>query len=75
VRIRQLLASSLLLTISKLSQWSIKYYIDTANTAQRGRADLRRASGGLGEYYTEHETRTPIWLCAGDARTRPGWSG
>jgi TrwC relaxase len=20
----------------------------------------------LGEYYTEHDTRTPVWLCAGD---------
>jgi conjugative relaxase-like TrwC/TraI family protein len=58
-----------LLTISKLKRWSINYYIDTANTAQRASADLRRAGGGLGEYYCEHETRTPVWLCAGDTRT------
>jgi hypothetical protein len=55
-----------LLTISKLKRWSINYYIDTADTAQRATADLQRANGGLGEYYSEHETRTPVWLLAGD---------
>ena len=25
-------------------------------------------TAGLGEYYSEHETRTPVWLCAGEAR-------
>lgn len=59
---------SLLLTISKLKRWSINYYIDTAKTAERASADLQRANGGLGEYYSEHETRTPVWLCGGDAR-------
>jgi conjugative relaxase-like TrwC/TraI family protein len=58
-----------LLTISKLTRWSINYYIDTAKTAARASADLARAGGGLGEYYGEHETRTPVWLCAGDVRT------
>jgi hypothetical protein len=58
-----------LLTISKLKRWSIDYYIDTAKTAQRASADLRRTNGGLGEYYCEHETRTPVWLCAGDTHT------
>ena len=57
------------LTISKLKRWSIDYYIDTATTAERATADLQRAGGGLGEYYSEHETRTPVWLVAGDART------
>jgi conjugative relaxase-like TrwC/TraI family protein len=56
-----------LLTISKLKRWSINYYIDTAKTAQRANADLQRTNGGLGEYYSEHETRTPVWLCAGDS--------
>ncbi|AKK30236.1 MobF family relaxase [Mycobacterium sp. EPa45] len=58
-----------MLTISKLKRWSINYYIDTAATASRASADLRRANGGLGEYYSEHETRTPVWACAGDAHT------
>jgi conjugative relaxase-like TrwC/TraI family protein len=31
--------------------------------------DLARAGGGLGEYYSEHETRTPTWLLAGDTHT------
>jgi hypothetical protein len=53
-----------LLTISKLKRWSINYYIDTATTAERATADLRRANGGLGEYYSEQETRTPVWLLA-----------
>jgi conjugative relaxase-like TrwC/TraI family protein len=57
-----------LLTISKLKRWSINYYIDTANTAQRASADLQRTNGGLGECYSEHETRTPVWLVAGDTR-------
>jgi conjugative relaxase-like TrwC/TraI family protein len=57
-----------LLTISKLKRWSINYYIDTATTAERATADLQRANGGLGEYYSEHETRTPTWLLAGDTR-------
>ena len=56
------------LTISKLKRWSINYYIDTARSRRRATTDLRRANGGLGEYYSEHETRTPVWLCAGDAR-------
>ena len=64
-----------LLTISKLKRWSINYYIDTANTAARPTADLQRANGGLGEYYSESETRTPVWLCAGDARTAAGLVG
>jgi conjugative relaxase-like TrwC/TraI family protein len=58
-----------LLTISKLKRWSINYYIDTATTASRASSDLQRANGGLGEYYSEHETRTPVWVCAGDAHT------
>jgi len=56
------------LTISKLKRWSINYYIDTAATASRARTDLQRTNGGLGEYYSEHESRTPVWLCAGDTR-------
>lgn len=55
-----------MLTISKLKRWSIAYYLDTAQSAQRATADLLRAGGGLGEYYSEHDSRTPAWLCAGD---------
>ncbi|OBH13430.1 MobF family relaxase [Mycobacterium sp. E1747] len=58
-----------MLTISKLKRWSINYYIDTATTASRANSDLQRANGGLGEYYSEHETRTPVWVCAGDEHT------
>jgi len=57
------------LTISKLKRWSIAYYLDTAHSAQRATSDFQRAGGGLGEYYSEHDTRTPVWLCAGDTRT------
>jgi len=57
------------LTISKLRRWSIAYYLDTAHAAQRATRDFQRAGGGLGEYYSEHDTRTPTWLCAGDTRT------
>jgi conjugative relaxase-like TrwC/TraI family protein len=63
------------LTISKLKRWSINYYIDTARAAETASRDLARASGGLGEYYTEHETRTPTWLLAGDTHTVTGLVG
>jgi hypothetical protein len=54
------------LTISKLKRWSINYYIDTARAAETASRDLARAAGGLGEYYSERDTRTPTWLLAGD---------
>jgi conjugative relaxase-like TrwC/TraI family protein len=59
----------LVLTISKLKRWSINYYIDTARAAKIAGRDVARAGGGLGEYYSEHETRTPTWLLAGDTHT------
>jgi conjugative relaxase-like TrwC/TraI family protein len=59
----------LVLTISKLKRWSINYYIDTAQAAETASRDAARAGGGLGEYYSEHETRTPTWLLAGDTHT------
>ena len=37
-----------MLTISKLKRWSINYYIDTAQAAERAAKDLVRAGGGLG---------------------------
>jgi hypothetical protein len=64
-----------LLTISKLKRWSINYYVDTAKSADRATKNLRHAGGGLGEYYSERETRTPVWLCAGDARAAAEFSG
>ncbi|ASL14550.1 MobF family relaxase [Mycobacterium intracellulare] len=56
-----------MLTIAKLSRWSVNYYNDTARAAGQAAKDLQCAGGGLGEYYGEHDTRTPTWLCAGDA--------
>ncbi|BBZ40621.1 MobF family relaxase [Mycobacterium conspicuum] len=59
-----------MLTISRLSRWSINYYNDTARQAAQSGLDRQRANGGLGEYYSEGDTRTPTWLIAGDtART------
>jgi conjugative relaxase-like TrwC/TraI family protein len=58
-----------LLTISKLKRWSINYYIDTAQSAEKVSRDLARAAGGLGEYYSERETRTPTWMLVGDTQT------
>ena len=55
------------LTISRLSRWSINYYNDTAHQAAQAGRDRHRANGGLGEYYTEGDTREPTWLIAGDA--------
>jgi conjugative relaxase-like TrwC/TraI family protein len=55
------------LTISPLSRWSINYYNDTARQARQIGLDRQRANGGLGEYYSEGDTREPTWLIAGDA--------
>jgi hypothetical protein len=55
------------LTISRLSRWSINYYNDTANAAQAAAMDRQAAGGGLGEYYSEGDTRVPTWVVAGDA--------
>jgi conjugative relaxase-like TrwC/TraI family protein len=55
-----------MLTIAKLSRWSITYYNETARAAGAAAVDARRANGGLGEYYSECDTRTPVWVCAGD---------
>src|ERR1700751_5045614 len=59
----------LVLTISKLKRWSINYYIDTARAAETASRDVARAGGGLGGYYSEHETRTPTWLLTGETHT------
>ena len=56
-----------MLTISRLSRWSINYYNDTANQAQGAAMDRQAAGGGLGEYYSESDTRVPTWVVAGDA--------
>ena len=56
-----------MLTISRLSRWSINYYNDTANKAQAAAMDRQAAGGGLGEYYSESDTRVPTWVVAGDA--------
>jgi conjugative relaxase-like TrwC/TraI family protein len=50
------------LTISRLSRRGIKYYNDTANSAQLASLDRTKANSGLGEYYSEGETRKPTWL-------------
>lgn len=55
-----------MLTISRLSRWSVNYYNDTANAAQAAAMDRQAAGGGLGEYYAEHETRVPRWVVVGD---------
>ena len=31
--------------------------------------DRQSAGGGLGEYYSERDTRVPTWVVAGDAAT------
>lgn len=57
-----------MLTVAKLSRWSVRYYNDTARAAGAAARDAQSAGGGLGEYYGEHDTRTPVWTCVGDAR-------
>ena len=57
------------LTISRLSRWSIGYYNDTANQARQASMDRQAAGGGLGEYYSEGDTRIPTWVVVGDKTT------
>ncbi|WP_373145944.1 MobF family relaxase [Mycobacterium marinum] len=56
-----------MLTISRLSRWSIAYYENTANEAKQSAMDRHAAGGGLGEYYSEADTRVPTWIVSGDA--------
>lgn len=56
------------LTVAKLSRWSVNYYNHTARAAGEAARDGQSAGGGLAEYYAERDTRTPVWTCAGDAR-------
>ena len=56
-----------MLTISKpMRASSVAYYVDTAQAAKAATMDRQAANGGLGEYYSEGETRTPVWVVAGD---------
>lgn len=55
------------LTCSPLKLWSIDYYNRTAREAGQAAKDAATANGGLGEYYSEHDTRAPVWMVAGDA--------
>jgi conjugative relaxase-like TrwC/TraI family protein len=56
-----------MLTIARLTKYSIKYYNDTANEAEQA-TDRQKANGGLAEYFSEGETRFPTWLVVGDKR-------
>ncbi|KUI22699.1 MobF family relaxase [Mycobacterium sp. GA-2829] len=58
-----------MLTISRLSRWSIRYYNETADKAAQADMDRQSSNGGLGEYYTEDDTRTPTWIVVGDEDT------
>lgn len=56
-----------MLTISPpMKRHSVRYYNDTARAAVSA-AGCQRQGGGLAEYYSEGETRAPVWLCVGDA--------
>ena len=55
-----------MLTISRLGRWSIRYYNDTADAAKQSAMNRKAASGGLGEYYSDGDTRVPTWLIVGD---------
>ncbi|WP_394373743.1 MobF family relaxase [Mycobacterium avium] len=55
-----------MLTISKpMKRHSVRYYNDTAREAISASADRQAFGGGLAEYYSEGETRAPVWVCAG----------
>lgn len=56
-----------MLTIARLKRWGIAYYSRTARDAVDQMKDRAQANGGLGDYYTEQETRVPTWMVTGDA--------
>lgn len=58
-----------MLTIAPLKLWSIEYYNRTAREAGQAAKDAAAANGGLGEYYSEQDTRAPVWTVVGDAHT------
>jgi hypothetical protein len=60
-----------MLTISRLTRWSIGYYSGTVNAAMGALA----ANGGLSEYYSEADTRIPTWLLTGKTATVAGLCG
>jgi conjugative relaxase-like TrwC/TraI family protein len=64
-----------MLTISRLKRWSIRCYNDTAATAKQAGLDRQTANGGLGEYYSEADTRVPTWMIAGDRALVAGLCG
>jgi conjugative relaxase-like TrwC/TraI family protein len=64
-----------MLTISRLKRFGIAYYNDTADEAKQAAMDRQRANGGLGEYYSEGDTRTPTWLVIGDAESIAATTG
>ncbi|OBB65157.1 hypothetical protein A5758_18610 [Mycobacterium sp. 852014-50255_SCH5639931] len=50
-----------------MKRHSVRYYNDTARAAISASTDRQRAGGGLAEYYSEGETRAPVWVCVGEA--------
>ncbi len=54
------------MTIARLKRWGIAYYNRTAQDAVNHMKDRAKANGGLGDYYSEHETRVPTWMVTGD---------
>lgn len=55
-----------MLTIARLKRWGISYYNRTAQDAVNQMKDRAKANGGLGDYYSENETRLPTWMVTGD---------
>jgi conjugative relaxase-like TrwC/TraI family protein len=64
-----------MLTLSPMKHRSVGYYNNTAKAAAAAEMDRRKAGGGLGEYYTEGETRAPTWLGVGDTTTLADLTG
>ncbi|TXI56466.1 MobF family relaxase [Mycolicibacterium mageritense] len=55
-----------MMTIARLKRWGIAYYNRTAEDAVNQMKDRAKANGGLGDYFSENETRLPTWMVTGD---------
>ena len=56
----------MVLTVATLSRWSVNLLQRHRPGGRPRRERCRVANGGLGAYYSEADTRAPVWLLAGD---------
>lgn len=64
-----------MLTIAKLSRWSVNYYNDTARAAGQAAKDAQRAGGGLGSITASTTPAPPLGCVPATPVPRRNWWG